>query len=1554
MTNSSSDNEEPLAASRSVPSEQTARVSQPNSNMAELKVGLDVPKLADYDNYECYKDMVLLWQATTNHPKSKHGAYLVTGIPNKHKTFGNNLQETILLKIRPAELATDPKSIDKVIEFLDGILGKTLRSYQMQLYSKVHYIRRTANQNIADYIREFDLYTTKCKNKNVDINSNIKTFILLLGAGLTTLQHEILKGVVDAATDDELYEKVKEKLIGMLTNSWATDPAENEKSNVQNVELSDTFFAENEEAFVTWQTRKKQFQKAKQNKFKKSSSAQMKTTDSNHPASNLQARNNDVNPKDYHGRIYKCRECGSFKHLYRECPYVKGTFNRKQAFVGEHNEGEGGYVTEPESDEDNSVQKVFLTNDKKELNRFTAESLNSAALDTCCTSSVAGEKWMQIYLNAIPKHLKDRIKGPFSTGTEFTFGNNQSLVSGKAYKVPIIIGQELYDIIIDVIPSDIPLLLSKGHMKQIGISLNMTDDTATANGKPLKVSTTSAGHFIVSLLGDNDQEDTMLIQEIMAADLITANEKKVFHMLDKVHRQLGHRPKRVFIETLKSAEQWKESFGPMVDKIIDGCQGCLLRKRNPDRPVVALCPSKDFNEVVGLDLKIRKGRPILYAVDTFTRYTQGTYLKSKDPSEVVKGLMRIWIRYFGKMKELIFDNGGEFSNNIIMEVCSQLDIKIHTTGSSSPWQNGTTERHHAVVDDIHDSVEEDFPELDSETALAWSCSAKNSLSNVYGYTPYELVFGRKPHVTDIVESPPTALEIKSHCKTFEDNMKAMTSAKSAFMKAQNSEKLKRALRSKMRTAEYAYQPGDWCYYRRDKDGRWMGPAKVMWQDSKVIMIRHGGYCVRVSANRILPVKEELRVKIEAGEIPGADLTRDHLGNPINKDPSENKRVSEDNTPHETTTAQDISFQTSVASENTTTETPIETSTASDHNEVTASNEVTEEAANDNDEIQVAQENVETHERRAPGRPSKTQKKASKQPLFKPPERIQIRMNNEWRPGMVTSRAGKATAKTSENWYNVQLDDGTKFHDDMSKYEVRKVNEEAQTVNWVQHEVLAVMVPKEKQDSHEAKAAKQQELDKLKEFNTYEIVDDIGQERITTVWVLTEKGTEVRARLTARGFQESTDVPTESPTMHKSSLRLALGVAAANGWSIGTTDIRSAFLQGSDLDREVYVQPPKEAYMEGKLWRLNKCLYGLKDASRKWNNKVDKKLKQLGFKQCSYDFGFYYLVKDGVLQGFVGLHVDDFIHSGNRFFCKKILPQLRACFKIGKEESKSFMYTGFQLNQDEEGITLDQKHYVDNITIPSLEASKLSKADNDLNEDELTLLRQMVGVTNWTVRATRPDLSYEMIFLSTKFKKGKISDLKYAKKVLLRLKDTAHVRIPAMNLEKAELYLYTDASLGNLNETLDSTAAYILFMVEPNSGKCFPLDWKANKNTRIVTSTLGAEALSLYIGLDAAIATRWLLRSMLGERYKFPLRAIIDNKDTYDAVHSTTNIAEKRLRREIGMIKESLSNGDLSRLVWVKGEHQLSDALTKKGTDTLKLRQVVQTGKLSQEQLEAAN
>ena len=1506
------------------------------SNMGELRVGVDAPKLNDYESYEQFREVVEMWDLTSDHPPRKRGSLLALALPNKSSVFGNSIQTSLFKKIKPATLAAAEDGVKQILEFLDALLGQDDFTKEINAFEKIWNLRKRAGQTIVEYVKDFELKINECSLNNCEFTDKCKAFMLLLAAGLTHTQYELIKGTVNLNETGKVFQNVKAKMVTMLTNSIGNVVGNSKPDNVD-----EAFFAEHEQAFLAWSKKKGNFKG--------------KSWGNNNNSSSFQKQSNDpINPKDKDGRTYKCRICDSYRHLARQCPHntknknptqfsnSKGSKHMYMA-EGEKESVEKGNVTEPESDEEER-EKVYFTTNQKELSKFTAESLNSAALDTCCTKSLAGQKWLDIFLQSAPKHLLKDVKGPYASNTTFEFGNQAILKAGKAYTIPVIIGEDYHQIEIDIIDSDIPLLLSKEHMKKIGIALDMSNDTATVKGKKLDVNTTSAGHFTVSLFGGNDEiDDNQVMNEVMAVQLIDGDEKKKLKMLTKLHRQFAHRPKLVFVNLLKTAGQWDESFDPLIDKIINGCEGCILRKRNNDRPAVAMTMANDFNQVVSLDLKIRGDTIILYMIDIFTRYTLATTIPNKNPESVVKALIRTWIRYFGLMEGLMFDNGGEFSNEWMREVCSKLDIKNHTTGAYSPFQNGINEINHAHADGMADCVERDFPDMDIETILAWVCSAKNSLTNVYGFSPNQLVFGRNPKLPNIIDSPPPAREVKVQSKALLDMLNIMHKSREAFMRSESCEKLKKALNSKMRTAERLYRHNEWVYYRRDKDDMWMGPAKVVFQDGKVIMIRHGGRCVRVSATRLHPVHEDLAKKLDKNE------ENDEIETEVEKVETRASKA-------ETKNKEDEGLRV-------TTEEEIFTLAREEPSENLE--EVEDEREEADDEFVDAQENnpeIEDNgmteeraeqEKRKVGRPAKKSKKKTIKPLFSPPERIEIKMDGKWEPATVLQRGAKAAGKYP-TWYNFQLDNGQIFNDDANNYEYRKISEEDDTVNWAHEEVLAVLVPKEKRDTTECLEAKQKELDKLKEFGTYEVIEDEGQGHVTTTWVLTEKGTEIRARLTARGFMEDDEVPKDSPTMHKSSLRIVLAIAAAKGWTIETSDIRSAFLQGNLLDRDVYVKPPKEAGLTGKLWKLYKCLYGLRDASKQWYSKVKGILKKNGFHKSKFDSGLFYIFDENDnLIGIIGLHVDDFIHCGTEKFVKEILPKIMAEFTVGKSESGNFMYTGFMINQDATGISLDQAEYVEGIEIPTLEARRMAQTDEEMTAEELTILRKMTGQLNWTVRATRPDLSFNMIALSTKFKGGLISDLKEAKKAIANLKQNkAVVRIGAIkNLKEAEILLFTDASYGNINDGKDSTASYIIFLIDPKSGVCAPLDWRANKTKRRANSTLAAEALSLSIGLDAAVGIRWQLTEMMGEDYKLPITAIIDNKDTYDAVHSSTDVSERRLRREIAVLQEYLETEELRRILWCRGEHQLADCLTKKGCNPLPLMQVMQSGRMGDNILE---
>ena len=77
------------------------------------------------------------------------------------------------------------------------------------------------------------------------------------------------------------------------------------------------------------------------------------------------------------------------------------------------------------------------------------------------------------------------------------------------------------------------------------------------------------------------------------------------------------------------------------------------------------------------------------------------------------------------------------------------------------------------------------------------------------------------------------------------------SSRKAFIQSEADGRITRALRSKIRASEERYENGDILYYKRENQSRWLGPAKVVFQDGKIIFVRHSGTYVRVSANQII-------------------------------------------------------------------------------------------------------------------------------------------------------------------------------------------------------------------------------------------------------------------------------------------------------------------------------------------------------------------------------------------------------------------------------------------------------------------------------------------------------------------------------------------------------------------------------------------------------------------------------------------------------------------------------------------------------------------------------
>ena len=91
-----------------------------------------------------------------------------------------------------------------------------------------------------------------------------------------------------------------------------------------------------------------------------------------------------------------------------------------------------------------------------------------------------------------------------------------------------------------------------------------------------------------------------------------------------------------------------------------------------------------------------------------------------------------------------------------------------------------------------------------------------------------------------------------------------------------------------------------------------------------------------------------------------------------------------------------------------------------------------------------------------------------------------------------------------------------------------------------------------------------------------------------------------------------------------SVRLLLALAAAKDWRVHHMDVKSAFLNG-ELAETVFVRQPPGFAVKGeehRVLRLRKALYGLRQAPRAWNAKLDTTLGELGFQRCATEHALY--------------------------------------------------------------------------------------------------------------------------------------------------------------------------------------------------------------------------------------------------------------------------------------------------------------------------------------------
>ena len=1174
----------------------------------------------------------------------------------------------------------------------------------------------------------------------------------------------------------------------------------------------------------------------------------------------------------------------------------------------------------------------------KQKSIFEQEVENKALVDSGCPEMVCGKAWMKTF-----EHSTDQVYEVTDLEDHFKFGDE--VFKTITYKrIPLKIGsmEEMVDV--GVVEAKIPLLISKRKLKEWGAKIDFEKNEMyiRKTDETIKLNETKSGHLTLNLaktIADNAED---FIKEIL---LVKKEKKFKMRELKRIHRIFGHPSADKMEALLRDAGQDDKTILIIMRKIQDNCKVCKKHKRKASKPKVGLPKAREINETVSVDLKpvssllgnAKDNRQIVYMVDEFSKLTAAGISKSKEADDVAKVILDVWcldgVGY--PSRSFYMDNGTEFKKNNLEEVSRRLGIKLQLTPAYSPWSNGACERRHGTVDLTAKKLMEEDKDLSLSDAIKHAVWAKNIEIGRHGMSPFQIIYGKSPTLPGVSDGTVMSDSVITDAEIIRKHFQRQERARLEIRKADASRRLKEALKARvMPYNDETYEVGDKIIFE-DKDGQWRGPAIVQAMESKTIFALHNGNLKKIAACKSRPWIEDI-TEDESEDSDSASETDVSDGDDIAETADKEPKVDKPN---------DIGLI-----EETETIDPVV-------------------PLNDLGNIERRPKRWSTVRYKKKGEDSEKVGRIKHVGRKGTKEKDQCWVDNagilevvnffkdveEW-SYIAKQTVQFNTEARSENEIFYISNDDTKsevgIRDDKA--------DEAEGIFYLERkepvEILAAMVMPNDYGKPEIQEAMKDELSKWEAFGAYEIIEDDGQETIDGRWVVNKKeehdGLKVafKARYCLRGFKEHEKPRSDSPTVDRISTKIFYAIAANEGWDIESIDVTSAFLQGEVLDRDIFVRPPKEANMPGKLWYMKKAAYGLYDASRRWWVKVVQYLISLGGKTLVGDESFLYFHKKAVLIGMINLHVDDFQGAGNDEFKKGVMDNIEKEFKISKRELSSFKYTGIDVIKTDDGIEINQDAFKNSLV--TIEIEKDADNKRPLNKDEFKSFRGAAGKMTWLSECTRPDLSYDCLSMSCHNRDAKIEDLKEMNKLIKRATehDTVIRYSKVGNFEDLKILGISDGAYLKLEEKTKSVAGRIIFLSNLEETVVSPILWKSKSIPTVCKSAKDCETRACDKTIeDAVYVARCFHEVYKGERgeNQLPVDIVTDSKPLVDSIKSSRQVENKLLRPLIKFMKQCLDANMVNTIRWCDTKVCLADALTKKGSmmtktlmDVLKSNQMI--------------
>ena len=378
-----------------------------------------------------------------------------------------------------------------------------------------------------------------------------------------------------------------------------------------------------------------------------------------------------------------------------------------------------------------------------------------------------------------------------------------------------------------------------------------------------------------------------------------------------------------------------------------------------------------------------------------------------------------------------------------------------------------------------------------------------------------------------------------------------------------------------------------------------------------------------------------------------------------------------------------------------------------------------------------------------------------------------------------------------------------------------------------------------------------EIDSLQDNSVWDLVQlPEGRKPVGSKWLFKVKTNadgsveRCKACLVAQGYSQKEGLDydkTFSPVVRSESFHSVITLASKNGLKLHHMDITTAFLNGN-LKEEVYMKQPEGFLANGQehlVCRLRKCIYGLKQSPRCWNQALDAQLKLMGFKQSTSDPCIYTSTTESGGLLILAVYVDDILLAGkSQQKIAQVKADLRKLFQL-KDMGELHYFLGVSEPQKRYGLAnqhipkllsrnLEWNTVNLHANTPMAPGTKLLKATEQSEIIDPTLYQSAVGsllyLSGWT--------GLDIAFVVSQVAKFCFSPTKEhwsaVKRILRYLKGTPNYGLSYSRNDdiNGALIRYSDADWAGDVNYRKSTSGYVFMM----SGAAVLLSLQRNPNT----------------------------------------------------------------------------------------------------------------------------